>query len=122
MQRHPKISMSKKAKAEGGAFRFRVSDSLVVPLRGRMLRLRVVEGSPAMADLKPGSTLRVSGPGADRMVTVVAHAVTSGRATQDRLERVRELDVVIADDAEREDGPVDIGWFASGPVAERTER
>jgi hypothetical protein len=122
MQRHPKISMSKKAKAGGGAFRFRVSDSVEVPLRGRMLRLRVVEGSPAMADLEPGSALRVSGPGADRIVTVVGHAVTSGRATQERLERVRELDVVIADDAEREDGPVDIGWYASGPVAERTKR
>jgi hypothetical protein len=116
------MGMSKRAKAEGGAFRFRVSDSVEVPLRGRMLRLRVVEGTPAMADLVPGSTLRVSGPGEDRTITVVGHAVTSGRATQERLDRVRELDVVIADDAERERGPIDIGWYASGPVAERTER
>jgi hypothetical protein len=114
--------MSKNTKAAGGEFRFRVSDSVDVPLRGRMLRLRVVEGSPAMADLKPGSALRVSGSGQQRIVTVVAHAVTSGRATQARLDRVRELDVVIADDAERDDGPVGIGWYASGPVGERSER
>lgn len=114
--------MSKNTKTAGGAFRFRVSDSVDVPLRGRMLRLKVVDGSPAMADLKPGRTLRVSGPGGERTVTVVGHAVTSGRATQERLDKVRELDVIVADDAEQAEGPVEIGWYASGPVGDRGER
>jgi hypothetical protein len=114
--------MSKNTKSAGGAFRFRVSDSMDVPLRGRMLRLKVVDGTPAIGDLKPGRTLRVSGPGGERTVKVVGHAVTSGRATQERLDRVRELDVIVADDAEHDQGPVGIGWHASGPVGESNER
>ena len=114
--------MAKKTKSAGGPFRFRVSDSVVVPLRGRMLRLRVVDGTPAMTDLKPGRGLRVSGPdGGERVIRIIDHAVTSGRATQERLDRVRELDVVIADDQADEQGPIAIGWFARGPV-DNTDR
>ena len=63
-------------KTAGGPFRFRVSDSVDVPLRGRMLRLRVIGG---------------------------------------------ELDVIIAGDGDERASPVDIGWFASGPVTDRDE-
>lgn len=109
-------------KTAGGAFRFRVSDSVDVPLRGRMLRLRVVEGSPAMADLKPGRKLRLQGPsGGAGVVRIVDHAVTSGRATQKRLDAVRELDVIVADDDSGKATPIAIGWFASGPVNDRDE-
>ena len=104
----------------GRPFRFRVSDSVDVPLRGRMLRLKVVDGSPSMSDLKPGRRLRVAGPGGgEGVVRIVDHAVTSGRATQERLERVRELDVVVADERPETAAPIDIGWFASGPVNDR---
>jgi hypothetical protein len=106
----------------GGAFRFRVSDSVDVPLRGRMLRLRVVDGSPAMSDLKPGRRLRVTGPrGGDGLVRIVDHAVTSGKATQARLDRVRELDVVVADERPDASPTVDVGWYAAGPVTDRDE-
>ena len=115
--------MAKKGTSDGGAFRFRVSDSLDVPLRGRMLRLKVVDGTPAMADLKPGASLRLTGPaGGERLVRILDHAVTSGRATQQRLDATRELDVVVADDEAEAAGPVGIGWFASGPVKERSDR
>jgi hypothetical protein len=108
----------RKDKARGGAYKFRVSDVVDVPLRGVMLRLRVVEGTPAMADLGTGATLRLRSPaGAEREVTVAAHAVPSGKATQARLDRVRELDVIIADEAASTDGPIEIGWTASGPPA-----
>jgi hypothetical protein len=109
-------------KTAGGPFRFRISDSVDVPLRGRMLRLRVVEGSPAMADLKPGRKLRVHGPaGGEAVVRIVDHAVTSGKATQKRLDAVRELDVIVAEEQPGDATPVDIGWFASGPVTDRDE-
>ncbi|HEX6133645.1 MAG TPA: hypothetical protein VFZ24_06770 [Longimicrobiales bacterium] len=99
----------------GGAFSFRVSDVVDVPLRGTVLRLRVAEGTPSMADLGAGAQLRLRAPsGEERLVTIVGHAVSSGRATQARLDRVRELDVVISD-AEAA-GPVGIGWMAVGPV------
>jgi hypothetical protein len=50
-------------------------------------------------------------------VKITAYAVSSGKATQERLDRVRELDVVIADSDAVADGPVEIGWLATGPAA-----
>lgn len=99
----------------GGAFIFRVSDVVDVPLRGLLLRLRLVDGTPSMDDLGVGAALRVRSPaGVERDVRVTAHAVTGGRPTQERLNRVRELDVLIEDGASGE--PIEIGWMASGPV------
>lgn len=102
----------------GGPFTFRVSDSLEVPLRGHLLRLKVREGSPAMTDLKPGRRLRLVSPdGKERTVTVVGHSTTGGRATQERLDTLRELDVVISStDAGAYEDRVGIGWMATGPV------
>ena len=99
----------------GGPFTFRVSDVLDVPLRGLMLRLRLVEGMPSMDDLAVGASLHVRSPaGVEREVRVAAHSVTGGRPTQARLDRVRELDVLIEDGASAE--PIEIGWIARGPV------
>lgn len=104
-------------RARGGAYTFRVSDVVDVPLRGTMLRLRVVDGTPSMADLGTGATLRLHSPaGAERQVTVKAHAVPSGRASQARLDRVRELDIIIADEESSGGDPIEIGWTASGPA------
>jgi hypothetical protein len=79
----------------GGAFTFRVSDVVDVPLRGIVLRLRLVEGAP--------SEVRIAG-----------HAVTGGKPTQARLDRTRELDVLLAEGSDR---GVEIGWLATGPVS-----
>jgi hypothetical protein len=101
-----------------GEARFRVSDTFVVPLRGQMLRLRLVEGRPSIKDVAPGRTLRLEGSaGRERRVTIVDHAATGGRQTQERLDRTRELDIVIsAEDAGTGDERVAIGWFA-GPAS-----
>jgi hypothetical protein len=104
-------------RARGGAYTFRVSDVVEVPLRGTVLRLRLVEGTPSMGDLGAGSTLQLRSPaGAERTATIVGHAASSGKASQARLDRVRELDVVITDETAAADGPVEIGWLASGPA------
>lgn len=105
-------------KSNGGPFRFRVSDSLEVPLRGHLLRLRVTQGSPSMRDLQPGRRIRLESPkGQTREVTIVGHAATGGKATQERLDRWRELDLVISkDDAGTGDDRVEIGWAVTGPV------
>ena len=101
------------AETSGGTFLFRVSDVVDVPLRGTLLRLRLIEGQPSMRDLGIGRQLRIrDGDGADREVAIVAHAQTGGRATQERLDRTRELDVMVPDGS----GPIEIGWLASGPV------
>lgn len=100
------------ARERGGAFTFRVSDVVVVPLRGTMLRLRVADGTPSMADLGVGARLRLRSPaGEEREVRIADHVVTGGRPTQDRLDRARELDVLIADGAS-----IEIGWLATGPM------
>ena len=105
------------SKSRGGAYTFRVSDVVDVPLRGTVLRLRVVEGTPSMTDLGAGYRLRLRSPsGAERVVTIRGHAVSSGKATQERLDRVRELDVRISDDEATSDGAIEIGWMASGPA------
>lgn len=97
-------------------FRFRVSDALPVPLRGYMLRLRLLSGAPKVGALEPGKRLRLVAPdGGSREVEVQAFSLTGGRATQAELDKKRELDVVISEaDAMGEGRPVAIGWLAVG--------
>ena len=108
------------AKSSGDPYTFRVSDSVEVPLRGRMLRLRLTEGSPSMGDLAVGRVLRLRSPaGGTRDMAILAHSVTGGNPTQKRLDRVRELDVIVDGAAAAGAGdPVEIGWLATGPVTE----
>lgn len=102
--------------AGGGAYSFRVSDVVEVPLRGTLLRLRVVDGTPSMTDLRVGSTVRLRSPSGDeRDVVVKAHSVTGGKARQERLDRTRELDLLI-DTPPADQDPIEIGWMAHGPV------
>ncbi len=103
------------AKKNGG-YRFRVSDAVPVPLRGMMLRLRLLEGTPQLGDLEPGDKIRIVAPdGAARVARIKAIAMTEGRPTQERLERERQLDVVIGPEDARQDGrAVGIGWYVEG--------
>ena len=103
--------------AKGGSYTFRVSDAVEVPLRGHMLRLRLTEGTPSMGDLGVGKTLLLRSPsGVTREAPILAHSVTSGMPTQKRLDKNRELDVIVASDVAAGNGdPVLIGWTASGP-------
>jgi hypothetical protein len=106
--------LSNDKKEAGRAFRFRVSDVVDVPLRGTLLRLRLVDGSPSMKALGVGDRLRlIDTDGVERQVSITGHAVTGGVPTQQRLDRARELDVLVDDAAAVE---VEIGWMASGPV------
>lgn len=99
---------------------FRVSDVVDVPLRGIVLRLRVVEGTPAFADFGVGETLELRSPdGEVRRVRITAHSITGGKQSQKRLDATRELDVLIeAVEPARPDTPIDIGWMARGPLRE----
>lgn len=105
--------------ASGEAFRFRVSDSMDVPLRGHLLRLKLLEGDPSVKDLAPGRKLRVSGRSGDgREVAILGHSSTGGRVTKAGLRRTGEVDVVIRkEDAGAGAERIEIGWEATGPVA-----
>ncbi len=82
-----------------------------------MLRLRTVEGAPRIKDVAPRRKLQLISPrGEAREVTILDHSVIGGRQTQERLDRTRELDIVIsAEDAGTDGDRIDIGWFAAGP-------
>lgn len=96
-------------------FRFRVSDSYFIPLRGWMLRLKLLEGDFEPSMLSPGHSLRLSAPdGQERTVTVKGLSVTGGFQKKERVETYKEFDVVIPEeDARRDDRQVGIGWEAT---------
>ncbi len=112
------MGLLSKKKTAGGAFELRVSDALAVPRRGYLLRLKVLSGTPALDDLSPGRKIRVRAPnGSERTITVKDFSVTSGFPSQERLDRYRELDVIVEHDDGYADGnEIQIGWVASGPV------
>lgn len=96
-------------------FRFRVSDVYDVPLRGKVLRLKVIEGKPSLKSLQPGARLRLhSVSGREQVIPILDHAITGGVQSQARLDATGELDVVVAfADAEIDGEPVEIGWTAT---------
>lgn len=100
-------------------YKFRVSDVANVPLRGVMLRLRLLDGEPSIKQLKRGGRLRLRGPdGVDRTVEILGNAATGGKPTQERLDDIGEVDVIVSiEDALKDETPVAIGWEALGPVA-----
>jgi hypothetical protein len=109
------MAVLKRKRSSGGPFTFRVSDVVTVPLRGTLLRLRLVDGEPLLGDLGVGSELLLrGGAGSERRVRIAAHSVTGGRPSQKRLDRTREFDVILTRDDAAE--PVEIGWLATGPV------
>jgi hypothetical protein len=93
-------------------YRFRVSDAYFVPLRGWILRLKLLDGDFKPAMLKPGSKVRLSAPdGEERTISVVGHAATGGRQSKERVQAYREFDILVPeDDAVRDGRPVDLGW------------
>ncbi len=95
-------------------FRFNVSDAYFIPLRGWMLRLKLVDGSFEPSMLSTGSSFRLVAPdGHERTATVKGLSVTGGRQTKERVETYREYDIVIpAEDAVADGRQVDIGWTA----------
>ncbi len=109
-----------KAGESVGPFRFRVSDALAVPLRGFMLRLKLLDGAPSIGDLGPGKSLKLTSPtGVTRTVRVKDFSLTAGNLAQDVFERNRIADVIISEaDARANEDWIDIGWEASGPVQE----
>lgn len=99
----------------GGPFEFKVSDALEVPLRGYLLRLKLASGTPSIGDIGPGKKIRLRAPdGSENVITIMDWSVTQGPPSQKRLDRTRELDVMIdGKDAMVGGRVVDIGWTAA---------
>jgi len=105
-------------KKSSGPFQFRVSDAVEIPNRGYLLRLKLINGDPAVGDLTSGKRIRLRAPGgAERVITIKDTATTIGPVSQTRLDRTREYDVVVATPDAVVDGQiVEIGWEATGPA------
>lgn len=95
-----------------------------VPARGYLLRLRLLEGEPRIDEFRPGRLIRLRAPdGTERQVRIVDFSITGGRPTQARLERTRELDVIISkEDALRGGRPIRVGWLVVGAATGGAER
>lgn len=106
------------------SYELKVSDSLHVPYRGHLLRLKIADGVPRLQELKAGSRLRVRGPdGRTGVIEILGFPTTAGRQTQERLERTRELDIVIPAQQAMIDGArIEIGWRVGPADDERSER
>jgi len=106
------------------SYELQVSDSLTIPHRGHLLRLKVADGVPRMKDLTKGARLRVSGPeGRTGVVQIIGFPTMAGRQTQERLERTRELDIVIPAQQSVIDGArIEIGWRVGPADADRATR
>lgn len=64
-------------------YRFNVSDACMVPLRGWLLRLKLVDGEFDPSMLSPGSTFLLRGPdGEERTATVKGLSATAGKQTR----------------------------------------
>jgi hypothetical protein len=102
------------------SFEYSVSDSLKVPLRGQLLRLKLMSGVPDVKAIGAGRRVRLSRPdGRERVIRILDHGITGGTVTRNRLDRTRELDIVVPNaDASIDDEPIGIGWRISGPVAD----
>lgn len=100
----------------GDSFRFSVSDVVEIPHGGYLLRLRLLEGSPRVSELGPGRHLRLRAPdGSERVIRVQEFSVVGGRVTQARLERTRELDIIVSrEDVLAGGRPIEIGWVVVG--------
>lgn len=92
----------------------RVSDVVDVPLRGQVLRLKIQDAVPQISEVAVGRRLRLRSPrGDEHVVRIVDHSITGGAVSQKRIERVRELDVLIrSDEPAVERVPVDFGYTA----------
>ena len=112
------MGLFSKKKKSSGPFQFRISDSVAVPRRGYMLRLKLLDGAPALDDVAPGRKLHVRGPSGDvRTVLIKDYSATEGFPSQKKLDERRELDIVVGQDDGLLNGEeIQIGWTASGPV------
>lgn len=98
-------------------FGMTVSDIMDVPLRGLVLRLKVVSGSAKVAELAIGRKLRLIGPsGEHQVVRILAHPLAGGKVTQKRLDKYGEFDALIGPaDAGGTTAPINFG-FRAEPV------
>lgn len=103
----------------GVEWRFRVVDALDHPHGGRVLRLRLEEGSPPpLKALRAARLAAVSPEGAERRLRGRGFALFGGRPSDERLARTGRIDLVVRDEDGETSPPVGRRWVV-GSAPER---
>lgn len=100
------------ATQQSTAATFTVVDALDAPHGGRILRLRLQEGTaPAVRELKGARLRAVSPDGDERHVVVEGFPLFGGRPSNERIARTGRVDVHVTEEG---DGPpVGLRWDVS---------
>ncbi len=96
---------------------FRVIDAMDAPYTGRVLRLRLQEGSaPTIRQIK-GSTFQARSPeGEAETLKVLGFALMGGKPSDARLSRTGKIDVVVGLDGNGARPKTSVRWQLTGPV------
>lgn len=101
-----------------GRLVFRIVDALVAPHRGRILRLRALEGRPTVSALEDATLRAVSPDGSEeRLVRVLDFSLLGGKPSDERFARSGRVDLVVGPADDRPIDDVDLGWRVEGPVS-----
>lgn len=91
---------------------FKVVDAMNAPHRGRILRLRLQDGTaPTVRELRGGRLRAVSPDGEERHLRVEGFPSFGGRPSDERLARSGRVDVHVT--AEGDGAPVGLLWQVS---------
>jgi hypothetical protein len=90
---------------------FKVVDALNAPHGGRILRLRLEDGTaPSIRDLRGAHLRAVSPDGVQRDVRVEGFPLFGGRPSDDRLARSGRIDVHVQDEDGGGGPPIGLLW------------
>lgn len=91
---------------------FRVVDALDGPHRGRILRLRLIDGAPPTIKALKGARLVATSPDGDveAAFRVDGFPTFGGRPSDERLARTRRVDVHVVPDDGTDLGAIGLRW------------
>jgi hypothetical protein len=92
-----------------GQTALKVIDAMNHPHGGRILRLRLLEGSPPTVKGLKGATLEARGPrGQSRKMKVLGFPVFYGKVSDARIRDTGRIDVLVEEEGEGD--PVNLTW------------
>lgn len=96
---------------------FRVIDAMDIPHGGRVLRLRLHEGTaPSIRQLR-GARFRSRSPeGVEESLQVLGFALSGGKPSDARLSRSGRIDLVVASEGNGTGPKTTVRWELVGPL------